>query len=123
TVRLWAARTGDLVAGPYEGHTGHVASAAFSPDGEHIVSGSADKTIRIFAIPREASSSGKGYTSSSRLENGWMQNTFTKYLFWVPPTYRTGLWRPDDTVVIAEHSTRLDLTRFVHGENWAQCHV
>jgi WD40 repeat protein len=31
-----------------KGHTGGVNSVAFSPDGAHIVSGSSDKTIRIW---------------------------------------------------------------------------
>jgi WD40 repeat protein len=31
-----------------KGHTEWVASVAFSPDGKHIVSGSGDKTIRVW---------------------------------------------------------------------------
>ena len=31
-----------------EGHTGEVNSVSFSPDGKFIVSGSADKTVRVW---------------------------------------------------------------------------
>ncbi|KZP10334.1 WD40 repeat-like protein [Athelia psychrophila] len=125
TVRIWHAHTGALVAGPFKWHTDHVDSVVFSPDGKHLVSGSSDKTIRIFEIPTDASSHSRvsrGYTSSSYPANGWMQNSPTQLLFWVPPEYRTGLWQPSDTVVIGQ-STCLDLTHFVYGDNWAQCHV
>ena len=40
--------TGKLVSDPLEGHTDWVTSVAFSPDGKDIVSGSWDKTIRMW---------------------------------------------------------------------------
>ncbi|KZP18434.1 hypothetical protein FIBSPDRAFT_745360, partial [Athelia psychrophila] len=106
---------------PFEGHTGTVRSVAFSPNGKHIVSGSDDKTIQIFDMA--SSSSLQEFKTSSRLVNGWMQNSPTELLFWVPPAYRIGLWRPNSIVVIGRHTTRLDLTQFVHGRDWAQCHI
>jgi WD40 repeat protein len=42
---LWDAHSGDVVAGPFQGHTSYVTSVAFSPDGTRIVSGSNDHTI------------------------------------------------------------------------------
>jgi WD40 repeat protein len=41
-------RLGSAVGKPLEGHTGYVLSVAYSPDGRHIISGSYDKTIRIW---------------------------------------------------------------------------
>jgi WD40 repeat protein len=38
----------EIAAGPFTGHTVRVNSVAFSPDGQHIVSGSDDKTIRVW---------------------------------------------------------------------------
>lgn len=46
-VRLWDAATGQLLL-TLEGHTGWVHSVDFSPDGKRIVSGSSDRTIKLW---------------------------------------------------------------------------
>jgi len=48
TIRVWNAITGEIVAGPFNGHSNSVTSVAFSPDDQHIVSGSEDRTIRVW---------------------------------------------------------------------------
>jgi WD40 repeat protein len=40
--------TGETVVGPFRGHSDWVWSVAFSPDGQHIVSGSDDQTICVW---------------------------------------------------------------------------
>jgi WD40 repeat protein len=45
---VWDAMTGEPVADPFTGHTNWVLSVAFSPDGQHVVSGSRDDTIRVW---------------------------------------------------------------------------
>jgi WD domain, G-beta repeat len=47
-VRLWDAATGQPIGAPMTGHTSAVRSAAFSPDGRDIVSGSDDHTVCIW---------------------------------------------------------------------------
>src|SRR6266852_4628911 len=42
------AMMGETAAGPFIGHTNWVMSVAFSPDGQHIASGSNDGTIRVW---------------------------------------------------------------------------
>jgi WD40 repeat protein len=46
-IRLWAIATGKEVA-QFVGHRGIVHSLALSPNGRHFVSGSSDKTIRVW---------------------------------------------------------------------------
>ncbi|KAF9059818.1 WD40-repeat-containing domain protein [Rhodocollybia butyracea] len=48
TLRIWDARTGDLLVGPFNGHEDEVKCVAFSCDGGKIVSGSYDKTMHVW---------------------------------------------------------------------------
>lgn len=48
TLRLWDVKTGLPIGDPFSGHLGAVTSVVFSPDGSRILSGSADKTLRMW---------------------------------------------------------------------------
>jgi WD40 repeat protein len=49
-IEVCDARSGSLVAVPFDGHTDSVTCIAFSPDGKHIVSGSMDQTARVWEV-------------------------------------------------------------------------
>jgi WD40 repeat protein len=47
TLRLWDAKSGQLIGEPLRGHESWVSSVAFSTDGTRIVSGSEDTTLTL----------------------------------------------------------------------------
>jgi hypothetical protein len=52
----------------------------------------------------------------------WVLNTAGERLFWLPPWRRNGLYIPRNLLVIcAQGTTKLDLSRFVHGTEWHKC--
>ena len=48
-MKIWDSHTGTLVRN-FRGHTGLVSSLAFSPDGRRLVSGSRDKTVKVWDV-------------------------------------------------------------------------
>jgi WD40 repeat protein len=62
-VKVWSVSGGKEVAS-LAGHTNRVRSVAFSPDGQHIVSGSADKLVKVWSVSaRKEVASLAGHTS------------------------------------------------------------
>ncbi|KLO05511.1 hypothetical protein SCHPADRAFT_723450 [Schizopora paradoxa] len=150
SLHFWDLRAGELhqLCDPIHGHTEQVFSIAFSPDGQILASGSGDKSIKIWAVPTrttlEAShvrdgSTGKPQYMASNLdqhgcqvlsddcyidEDGWLWDSHgedAKVLFWVPEENRAGFWFSRNTAVIHKNVTKIDFSRFVHGENWVEC--
>ncbi|KAG8214192.1 WD40-repeat-containing domain protein [Butyriboletus roseoflavus] len=48
-IRIFNPHSGQCMVGPMQGHTESILSIAYSPDGSYIVSGSADRTLRIWS--------------------------------------------------------------------------
>jgi len=133
TIHIWDVETGDMVPGPFRGHTNSVYSVSFSPDGKRVVSGSSDKTIRIWDVEMGDMVSDRfrshdrrvkspfPFHDNSHMQDGWILGANSESLFWVPPIHRRALWRPSNVCVIGSNSTKLDLSRFVHGTSWRRC--
>ena len=57
TARLWDVATGTQLGSPLPGDTRSVEKVVFSSDGDVLVTGSADRTVRLWhAVPRRISS-------------------------------------------------------------------
>jgi len=59
-------------------------------------------------------------------DDGWVRNKsesggYDPLQFWLPPANRKGFWWPRNSAVMTENVTRVDLSRFVHGEEWHLC--
>jgi WD40 repeat protein len=59
-------------------------------------------------------------------DSGWLRGPNGELLLWIPPHHRTGLLLPSNvaiTSLLAKKATKLDFSRFVAGESWAQCYT
>ncbi|KIM75554.1 hypothetical protein PILCRDRAFT_669545 [Piloderma croceum F 1598] len=121
TIRVWDAESGEVVVAPLKGHTDSVGSVAFSQDGHRVISISQDHTIHILSVLNN--NLANVFTHPSALAGGWIHNSSSKLLFWVPSWSRQGLCWLRNPFVIApgSPSTLLDLDNFVHGHSWQQC--
>ncbi|KAF8548063.1 hypothetical protein OG21DRAFT_1607113 [Imleria badia] len=116
TIMVWNATTGQCVAGPFEGHIDLVYSVAYSPDGRHIVSGSSDKSIKVWKVE-----SLFAYHALCE-EDGWIQSFDGAYFQWIPPWNRASFCLPTHSLVISSDKVhQVDVDNFVFGETWVSC--
>ncbi|KAG2353383.1 hypothetical protein BDR07DRAFT_1433503 [Suillus spraguei] len=137
------------VGEPLRGHVDSVNSVSFSPDGTRIVTGSDDKTVRLWASTMTLNTLDNPFISFSsnsihslcdtseltegashddrsstpfvlNVDSGWVVGPKRRLLFWVPPAARYSFWSPG-TVLVLPRGPELDLSRMAHGQHWQRC--
>jgi WD domain, G-beta repeat len=140
---VWDAATGDVIAGPFTGHTEEINSVAFSPDGQRIVSASGDCTICMWHVTTGETEAGPSTGQTGPMEkvrtediektwlmdkfhmnsDGWMCGEEGEFLLWVPQIHRPYLHGSNTVWIVGKHYTELDFSNFVHGSNWTTVYV
>jgi WD40 repeat protein len=139
-VQVWDASTGEALQ-QLNGHTAEVTSVAFSHDGIHIVSGSYDKSVRVWGVSTDAQLqksilSGSDITSIwvrnrihhgvlwTFLEDGWIVSLPVQdRLVWMPQGIREVIYRPYNTLIISQEGyAQIDFQGCSIGTKWAECY-
>ena len=126
TVRMWDLETGTAVKRPFEGYTESKQAVAYSPDAQHTASGSSDTTFQVSNVSTQLSI--HSFQTYPRLcsrpnSEGWVRDSQSALLYWVPPDCRFGLHSPVlFTIPPISHfrSVSLDLKDFAFGTSWTQ---
>ncbi|KAJ7108137.1 hypothetical protein C8R44DRAFT_884905 [Mycena epipterygia] len=115
TVSVWNAETGDLVV-RYE-IPAIIDFVVFSPDGRRFAAGFDDGSIRVWNVQKSDL-----WGQYPHFTEGWLINSSSQNIIWVPPALRQQLWLPWNSTLISPQATiKLDLTHFVHGTEWQHC--
>ncbi|KAJ7245664.1 WD40-repeat-containing domain protein, partial [Mycena haematopus] len=75
SIEIWDSSTGKLILGPLAGHTKPVTCVAFSDDGQRLVSGAMDHSIRVWNVGSGDGASLDGFPDGSKMEStGWIRD-------------------------------------------------
>ncbi|KEP50712.1 putative vegetative incompatibility protein HET-E-1 [Rhizoctonia solani 123E] len=120
----WDIRSGNLLTDPIKAHKGGITSLAFSFDGMLFVSGSDDQTIRVWELPGEQSNQGRRVGQWQFNSDGWMLDSASRPLRWLPLELRRLEPRQFNNLIIdSRGSLRLHLRDLLFGEYWQRCYI
>jgi WD40 repeat protein len=119
---VWDAVTGQQVGEALRGHEDEVMSVAFSSDGTRIVSGSYDKTIRVWDAATGQVNVG---LTTPRRQREWIslgEEETQLYILWIPHSLRrhTFVSYPCKMVMAALPEVIVQFHNTAWGSNWTQ---
>ncbi|KAL2040552.1 hypothetical protein N7G274_006531 [Stereocaulon virgatum] len=100
-----------------EGHSGWVSSVAFSPDGKQVVSGSYDRTVRLWDSVTGAALQTLEGPALSTVRNWVVEGDVS--LLWLPPEYREtciSVW--NKVIALGHESGRISILGFKEGPKY-----
>ncbi|KAJ7105155.1 WD40-repeat-containing domain protein [Mycena epipterygia] len=115
-VRIWEVSTGQQLL-QLDGHEAPVRSVGFSPDGQHIISGSYDRTVRIWTPPEPGTTNTEWYVAA----DGWITSG-NQRLFWLRRDLLRFLHSPQCLVISSDGSVKVELANACFGEKWMNCY-
>ncbi|KIK50884.1 hypothetical protein GYMLUDRAFT_252585 [Collybiopsis luxurians FD-317 M1] len=107
-----------------------VTSVAYSPNGQYVVSGSQDETVRIWRIQSGLHNACNlqlppGISSGYIDNHGWLHSENGSLILWLPPHMRGGFTDQRQVLTIPadaqDCALSVDWSNFVHGTQWTQC--
>ncbi|KAJ7624773.1 hypothetical protein FB45DRAFT_1060954 [Roridomyces roridus] len=117
-IQVWDLSSRQRIFASLEGHRDMVTSLAFSPDGRRLISGSMDKTARVWDM---GDGIGGGFMEGSRMgsESGWIEGPGRELIIWVPKACRKRLcWGRTLAVIDGKPMVRLSVDLSLMGERW-----
>jgi WD40 repeat protein len=100
-----------------------VTSVAYSLGGQYTASASDNGTIHLLEAATRAESIKIQFTDQPSIDNdGWLHGEENELVLWIPELHRPCLHRPSTIWIAGKHETRLDLSDFAYGLNWALVH-
>ncbi|KAF8870408.1 hypothetical protein BD779DRAFT_1420054, partial [Infundibulicybe gibba] len=119
SVRVWDVATGTEIA-LLKGHSSVILSVAYSPNGKHIVSGSFDRSIRVWDKSSYISQT-SCYSPTLAVESdSWVYQPTSQngLLLWVPP-FLPILHTASQIIISQSLQVDIVLHNMVHGPDWA----
>jgi WD40 repeat protein len=124
-IKIWDALSGKIVLGPFTGHRRLVTSIAFSEDGQRLVSGSLDRSVRVWDVGSGNCSSFGAFPDGSEIEpSGWIRGPEPKrdLIVWVPEPHRPRLcWGRTVAAMDGKPATYLTVSETFLGKRWYKC--
>ncbi|KAB5593574.1 Vegetative incompatibility protein HET-E-1 [Ceratobasidium theobromae] len=122
TIGLLNTADGTPAAPLLRGHTDAVRAASFSRDGLSILSCSFDETVRVWDVQRKQSTCVALRDPWEVYGDGWVLNSHSQILFWVPAEIRNYFSRLNNPVTIGPLGTvNIDFDGILLGSEWAGC--